>query len=120
MHSSDQQATLGKMAIGIKVVRSNGEKITFLRGFGRYFALILNGFTIFIGFVMAAFTDRKRALHDMVCDTLVVKWAYTEHPEWQRRELGTVTIVVLVASAALIIAVGVLAGLGLAALARLH
>ncbi len=96
MHSSANQASLGKMAVGIKVVRTDGQRITFWRAFGRYFGYILGGFTLGIGYVMAAFTDRKQALHDMISDTLVVdKWAYTDHPEWQRDELGTVTIVIL-------------------------
>ncbi len=96
-HASASMATLGKMAVGIKVVRSNGERISFLRGVGRYFALFVSTLTLCIGFLMAGFTERKRALHDMLCDTLVVdKWAYTQHPEWQRRELGAVTVVILV------------------------
>jgi uncharacterized RDD family membrane protein YckC len=96
MHSSANQASLGKMAVGIKVVRTDGQRITFWRAFGRYFAYVLGGFTIGIGYVMAAFTERKQALHDMISDTLVVdKHAYTDHPEWQRDELGTVTIVIL-------------------------
>ncbi len=96
-HSSRSMATLGKMAVGIKVVRPNGERISFLRGVGRYFALFVSTITLMIGFAMAGFTERKRALHDMLCDTVVVdKWAFTAHPEWQRRELGAVTIVVLV------------------------
>ncbi|KAF1712108.1 transporter [Pseudoxanthomonas kalamensis DSM 18571] len=95
-HASSKQATLGKMAVGIKVVRSDGHRITLLRGIARFFGLILSGLIVGIGFLMAAFTGRKQALHDMICDTLVVdKWAYTAHPEWQRRELGTVTIVIL-------------------------
>ena len=57
-----------------------------------------------IGYIMAAFTDRKRALHDMLAGTLVVdRWAFTSQPERQRHELGTVTIVVLVLSAVLIV-----------------
>lgn len=96
-HASANRATLGKLAVGIKVVRTDGQKITFLRGVGRYFGAMLSGLILCIGFVMAAFTERKQALHDMLCDTLVVdKWAFTEHPEWQQRNLGTVTIVVLV------------------------
>lgn len=96
-HSSRSMATLGKMAIGIKVVRTDGDQITLARGVGRYFATAISTLTLFIGYLMAAFTDRKRALHDMICDTLVVdKWAFTDHPEWQREELGTVTVVVLV------------------------
>ena len=110
-HSSASMATLGKMAIGIKVVRSNGERIGFLRGMGRYFALFVSGITLGIGFFMAGFTERKRALHDMLCDTLVVdKWAFTEHPELQRRELGAVTVVVLVLFALLLLLVLVAIG----------
>lgn len=96
-HSSSSMATLGKMAVGIKVVLSNGERISFLRGVGRYFALFVSTLLLMIGFFMAGFTERKRALHDMLCDTLVVdKWAFTQHPEMQRRELGAVTLLILV------------------------
>ncbi len=103
-HASNSQATLGKMAIGIKVVRGDGTRISFARGFGRYFAMILSALTLGIGFLMAAFTERKQALHDILCDTLVVdKWAYTDRPEWQRRELGGVTIAVLVIYALLLV-----------------
>ncbi|KLD77621.1 hypothetical protein Y886_14860, partial [Xanthomonas hyacinthi DSM 19077] len=95
-HASTRQATLGKMAVGIKVVRPDGSRISVGRGIGRYFGFLLSSLTIFIGFLMAAFTERKQALHDMLCDTLVVdKWAYTDHPEWQQRKLGTVTVVIL-------------------------
>jgi uncharacterized RDD family membrane protein YckC len=104
-HASRGGATLGKMAVGIKVVRSDGERITFLRGVGRYFGFILSSLTLFIGFIMAAFTERKQALHDMLCDTLVVdKWAFTENAEFQERGLGTVTIVILVISGILTVA----------------
>ncbi|OAX53109.1 RDD family protein [Xanthomonas graminis] len=95
-HASTKQATLGKMAIGIKVVRTDGSRISVGRGIGRYFGFLLSSLTLFIGFLMAAFTERKQALHDMLCDTLVVdKWAYTDHPEWQQHKLGTVTVVIL-------------------------
>ena len=57
---------------------------------------MLSGLILCIGYLMAAFTERKQSLHDMICDTLVVdKWAFTDHPEWQQRGLGTVTIVIL-------------------------
>lgn len=103
MHSSSNQASLGKMAVGIKVVRGNGERISFWRAFGRYWAMIPSAVILGIGFVMAGFTERKQALHDMICDTLVVdKWAYTDHPEWQREELGTVTVVILVLAGLLV------------------
>lgn len=105
MQSRPAQASLGKMACGIKVVGNNGERISFWRGFWRYFAFMFVGFfTLGIGLVMAAFTDRKRGLHDMVCNTLVVdKWAYTQQPQMQTRGLDIVTKVVLGIYAALIV-----------------
>ncbi|WP_305804297.1 RDD family protein [Stenotrophomonas sp. YIM B06876] len=108
-HSSNHRATPGKMAVGIKVVRSNGDRISLARGIGRYFGAILSGLILCIGYVMAAFTGRKQSLHDLICDTLVVdKWAFTEHPEWQQRGLGTVTVVILAISGVLLL-VGVVA-----------
>ncbi|KRG65840.1 hypothetical protein ABB27_14865 [Stenotrophomonas terrae] len=117
MHSSKYQATLGKMAVGIKVVRSNGERLTLGRAIGRFFAYILSSITLCIGFVMAAFTERKQALHDIICDTLVVdKFAFTEHPEWQQQGLGTVTIVILsLAGLGILCLIGLLVLIGVAA-----
>ncbi|AXK73400.1 RDD family protein [Lysobacter sp. TY2-98] len=117
-HASANQATLGKMAIGIKLTDDRGGHISFWRGFGRYFAMILSTLILFIGFVMAGFTDRKRALHDMICSTLVVdKWAFTNHPERQRRELGVVTIVIMVLSLLAIVGYFALIGVFIAAMA---
>ena len=77
----------------------DGGPISFWRGFGRYFGLLLSSLPLGIGLVMAGFTDRKRALHDMVCSTLVVdRWAFTAQPERQRTDLGVVTIVIIVLS----------------------
>ena len=66
-------ATPGKMALGLKVVRSDGEPITYLRALGRYFAEILSSIILMIGYIMAAFDSEKRALHDHICDTRVIK-----------------------------------------------
>lgn len=97
LHSRPAQATLGKMAVGIKVARSDGSRISFWRGIARYFALFLSALPLGIGFLMAAFTERKQALHDMLCDTIVVdRWAYTDKPELQKRGLDGVTIAVLI------------------------
>ena len=96
-HASFNAATPGKMLIGIKVVRSDGESISFLRALARYFATIPSALLLGIGYLMAGFTARKQALHDMICDTVVVdKWAFTAQPEMQRHELGTAAVVVLV------------------------
>lgn len=109
MQSSSLQASLGKMAIGIKVVRGDGTRVSFWRAFLRslfyvVFGAVTCGLGVLISGLMAALTERKQALHDMVCDTLVVdKHAFTEHPEWQREELGVVTIVILVLFALLFV-----------------
>jgi uncharacterized RDD family membrane protein YckC len=72
MESSPKQATLGKMAIGIIVTDFNGKRISFLRACGRYFGKYLSAFIFGIGFIMAGFTRKKQALHDMLAETLVV------------------------------------------------
>lgn len=121
MHSSSHQATLGKMAVGIKVCRDNGERITFLRALGRYFAQIPSALILGIGYLMAGFTERKQALHDMICDTLVVdRWAFTDRPDLQRPELGAVTWIVLVIGGGLVglVVLGITAAIAIPALTR--
>ena len=71
--SSERGATLGKMAVGLRVVTEQGERISFLRATGRYFAKYVSALILGIGFLMVAFTDRKRGLHDMIAGTLVIK-----------------------------------------------
>jgi len=69
---SKKGATLGKMALGIKVTDMNGNLISFGRATGRYFGKILSGLTLYIGYIMAGFTQQKQALHDILAGTLVV------------------------------------------------
>lgn len=66
-------ATPGKMIAGLKVVRPDGSPLGIGRAFGRYFAKLLSSLTLLIGFIMAGFDSQKRALHDMVCDTRVIR-----------------------------------------------
>ncbi|MFP4555492.1 MAG: RDD family protein [Bacteroidales bacterium] len=73
MESSKYNATLGKLAIGIKVTALNGERVTFARATGRYFARIITNLTFLIGYVMAGFTERKQALHDIIASCIVIK-----------------------------------------------
>jgi len=65
-------ATLGKMACKIKVVTADGGKVSYMLAFGRYFGKVLSSLTCLIGYIMAAFDDEKRALHDRICNTRVV------------------------------------------------
>ena len=66
-------ATPGKMALGLKVIMADGDKVSYMRAFGRHFSEILSGILLCIGYLMAAFDDEKRTLHDRICDTRVVK-----------------------------------------------
>ena len=66
-------ATPGKMACGLKVVTADGGRVTYARALARYFSTIISAITLMIGFVMAAFDEEKRALHDRICDTRVVR-----------------------------------------------
>jgi uncharacterized RDD family membrane protein YckC len=69
--SSEWQATLGKRALNIVVVGLDGNPISFWRATGRHFAKYLSAFILFIGYIMAAFTEKKQALHDMMAETVV-------------------------------------------------
>ena len=73
MESSMKQATLGKMILGIVVTDVDGQRITFMRATGRHFAKILSGLILFIGYLMALWTERRQGLHDMLAATLVVR-----------------------------------------------
>jgi len=73
MLSSEWQATVGKRVMSIVVTDLNGKRITFARATGRHFAKYISAFLLFIGFIIAAFTAKKQALHDMIAETLVVK-----------------------------------------------
>src|SRR5262245_3932195 len=66
-------ATPGKMACGLKVVLVDGGPVSYARAVARCFAKILSGLILCIGFLMAAFDEEKRALHDRICETRVVK-----------------------------------------------
>ena len=73
LESSERGATVGKMAMGLRVVTSDGQRLSFMNATGRYFAKILSAIILFIGFIMVAFTDKKRGLHDILAGTLVIK-----------------------------------------------
>lgn len=67
------QATPGKRMLGLRVVRADGSPVGAGKIILRYFGEQLSGILFMSGYVMAAFDDEKRALHDYICDTRVVK-----------------------------------------------
>lgn len=74
LESGEKQATWGKQALGLYVTELNGNRISFGRASGRFFAKIISGLIpLGIGYIMAGFTERKQALHDMIAGCLVLR-----------------------------------------------
>ncbi len=76
MESSEWQATLGKKALGLVVTDMTGQRVSFGRATGRHFAKIVSNlvsFGIGLGYLMAAFTEKKQALHDMLAGCLILR-----------------------------------------------
>lgn len=69
-------ATPGKKLLGIKIIRENGEKITYPVAIIRYIGFLLSSATIFffgLGFLWVIWDKKKQALHDKIAGTLVVR-----------------------------------------------
>lgn len=74
LESGEKQATWGKQALNIYVTDLAGNRVTFGRASGRFFAKIVSGLIpLGIGYIMAGFTERKQALHDMIASCLVLR-----------------------------------------------
>jgi len=73
LENSSWQATLGKKALGLEVTDMDGRRIGFGRATGRTFGKIISAFILYIGFIMAGFTEKKQALHDMMAACLVIR-----------------------------------------------
>lgn len=73
MESSKIQGTVGKMVLGLKVTDMDGNQLNLGKAFLRNIGKILSQMIAMIGFIMAGFTDKKQALHDMIAGALVVK-----------------------------------------------
>lgn len=69
-HSSHYQATLGMMALKIKIYNENEENISFGRATGRYFSTPLSGLILLVGYFMIGWTLRKQGLHDKIARTI--------------------------------------------------
>jgi uncharacterized RDD family membrane protein YckC len=72
--SSSWQATLGKKMLNLKVTDMTGQPISFGRASGRFFAKIITGMIpLMIGYIIAGFTEKKQAIHDMIASCLVLR-----------------------------------------------
>jgi uncharacterized RDD family membrane protein YckC len=73
MEASKFQATVGKLALGLIVTDLNGGKLDFTKALVRNLCKIISSMILYIGYIMAGFTDKKQGLHDMIAGTLVLK-----------------------------------------------
>lgn len=74
MECSEWQATVGKKALGLVVTDMEGRRVSFWRATGRHFAkIVTNMIPLLIGYVMAGFTDKRQALHDMIAGCLILR-----------------------------------------------
>jgi uncharacterized RDD family membrane protein YckC len=72
--SSDWQATPGKKVLNLIVTDLNGNRVSFGRASGRFFAKMISGMIpLGIGYIMAGFTEKKQAVHDMIASCLVLR-----------------------------------------------
>jgi uncharacterized RDD family membrane protein YckC len=71
--SSPWQATPGKKVLGLRVTDLEGKRLSFIRASGRYFGKIISWLLLGLGFVLAGFTEKKQALHDMLASCLVLR-----------------------------------------------
>jgi len=65
--------TVGKMSIGIKIIRTDSSPLDARAAFVRFLGSLLSTASLGIGFIMIAFDSRKQGLHDRIADTYVVK-----------------------------------------------
>lgn len=65
-------ATPGKMVCKLKIVTAEGGKVSYARATGRCFAEMVSAMACYVGYIMVAFDDQKRALHDHICSTRVI------------------------------------------------
>jgi uncharacterized RDD family membrane protein YckC/type II secretory pathway pseudopilin PulG len=90
--ASPRQASLGKRAMGLTVTDRNGSRLTFGRSLARELAKILNGLTFYLGWLLAAVTARKQALHDFVAGTVVVRQPGPAPHAWAGIAAGAVVV----------------------------
>ena len=106
--ASSLMATPGKLALGIKVVDMNGQRLSFLHALGRNLGKIISNLTLNVAYVMAGFTVRKQALHDKMAHTLVINASAlgeTEFAPLPKTSAGMVFLAILGALAPFLIVV---------------
>ncbi|WP_196140116.1 RDD family protein [Aliikangiella sp. G2MR2-5] len=120
LESSSGQATLGKRALGIKVTDIQGQRLSFVHAAGRQLAGVISNMTLLIGYLMAAFTGRKQALHDMIANCVVVNKHFDSAQIYNAnmnppRGMGAGGIIAIIALVLIIPVGGILAAIAIPA-----
>lgn len=97
LESSRRQATLGKIALGLKVTGLHGERIGFGRAVARFVARLLSVLTLCLGYLLIVVTKRRQGLHDVIAGTLVAYDATPHRPAWLVAGVSAGTLVPLLA-----------------------
>lgn len=71
--TSGGRRTLGKKLLGIKVINKDGGNLSVFRAFIRVIGYFISSFTINIGYIMALFNQNRRALHDFLAGSVVIR-----------------------------------------------
>ena len=87
--SSSWQATPGKSLLGLYVTDLQGRPITFARATIRHFAKIISSLTFLVGYILAGFTEKKQALHDMIASCLVTSGGHSSSTPTLRKTRRT-------------------------------
>jgi len=67
------RATPGKRVMRLYVADLNGQRVTFARAAARNAAKIISSLTFLVGYLIAGFTEKKQALHDILTSCLVLR-----------------------------------------------
>lgn len=73
MEASRHQGSLGKLALELKVTDAQGGRLSFSKSVLRNASKLLSAALLLLGYLAAAFTRRKQALHDLIAGAFVLK-----------------------------------------------
>lgn len=116
MEASPWQGTLGKVAMGLKVVTATGQRIGILRAFARHLLAFFSSILL-IGYLISAATARRQTLHDLGADCLVVNRAASiaDVGSAQPAKAGSGLMFLIVGAVAIVPVLGILAAVAIPA-----
>ena len=88
LEASVWQASLGKRIMGLQVVTQDGGRPNIFQCTVRNLLKVLSAIIMFIGFMMAGWTDKKQALHDKIPSLLIIKKSHNKSSQQDANEAG--------------------------------